>query len=103
MTRLYRASYATAALLVAFLAATTAQTQRIQVVPNEAGRRVDVMIDGKPFTSYIWPDTLKKPTLFRCASAREPSPPLEPRKGSALTIRTMSVSGNHGDVNGLDF
>ena len=26
--------------------------------------RVDVLIDGKPFTSYIWPTTLKKPVLY---------------------------------------
>ena len=27
----------------------------VQVVADEAQRRVDITIDGKPFTSYIWP------------------------------------------------
>jgi hypothetical protein len=108
VTRLYRASYATAALLVAFLAATAAQSQRIQVVPNEAGRRVDVMIDGKPFTSYIWPDTLKKPTLFPLRSASGAvvtrGYPLEPRKGERVDHpHHVGLWLNHGDVNGLDF
>ena len=36
----------------------------VQVVADEARRRVDITIDGKPFTSYIWPTTLKKPVLY---------------------------------------
>ena len=24
--------------------------------------RIDVLVDGKPFTSYIWPGSLKKPS-----------------------------------------
>ena len=61
MPRFYKPIYGTTVLLVAFLAAAAAQTQHVQLVANEAGRRVDVLIDGKPFTSYIWPTTLKKP------------------------------------------
>src|SRR5436309_10269760 len=108
VTRLYRVSCATAALLIAFLAATAAQTQRIQVVPNEAGRRVDVIIDGKPFTSYIWPTTLKKPTLFPVRSANGTvvtrGYPLEPRKGERVDHpHHVGLWLNHGNVNGLDF
>jgi hypothetical protein len=108
VTRLHKASYATAALVVAFLAGTAAQTQRIQVVPNEAGRRVDVTIDGKPFTSYIWPTTLKKPTLFPLRSAKGTivtrGYPLEPRKGERVDHpHHAGLWLNHGDVNGLDF
>lgn len=36
----------------------------VQVVANKAQRRVDITIDGQPFTSYIWPSTLKKPVLY---------------------------------------
>src|SRR3954463_6013176 len=36
----------------------------VKVITSEAQRRVDVTIDGTPFTSYVWPTTLKKPTLF---------------------------------------
>jgi hypothetical protein len=108
VTRLRRASYATAALLVALLAATAAQNQRIQVVPNEAARRVDVTIDGHPFTSYIWPATLKKPTLFPLRSAKGTvvtrGYPLEPRKGERIDHpHHVGLWLNHGNVNGLDF
>ena len=101
-------SYATAALLIALLAVVAAQPQRIQVVPNEAGRRVDVMIDGKPFTSYIWPTTLKKPTLFPVRSAKGTvvtrGYPLEPRKGDRVDHpHHVGLWLNHGNVNGLDF
>ena len=67
---------------------TEQKSARIQVVPNEAARRVDVTIDGKPFTSYIWPTTLKKPTLFPLRSANGTVVtrgfPLEPRKGERV-------------------
>ena len=88
MTRLQKASCATAALVVALLASAAAQAQRVQLVVNEAGRRVDVLIDGKPFTSYIWPTTLKKPTLFPLRSASGAivtrGYPLEPRKNERV-------------------
>ena len=109
MTKLFRAPAATAAtLLSALLAVTAAQATRIQVVPNEAGRRVDVIIDGKPFTSYIWPTSLKKPTLFPLRSARGTvvtrGYPLEPRKGERVDHpHHVGLWLNHGDVNGLDF
>ena len=41
----------------------------VRVVASEAARRVDVLIDGKPFTSYIWPDTVKKPVLYPLRAA----------------------------------
>jgi hypothetical protein len=36
----------------------------VQVVLDETHSRVDITIDGQPFTSYIWPATLKKPVLY---------------------------------------
>ncbi len=108
MTGISKVSYAAAALLIAHLAVTAAQAQRIQVVPNEAGRRVDVIVDGKPFTSYIWPTTLKKPTLFPVRSANGTvvtrGYPLEPRKGDRVDHpHHVGLWLNHGNVNGLDF
>src|SRR5205085_10149260 len=85
-----------------------AAAPRITVVPDEAGRRVDVTIDGKPFTSYIYPTTLKKPTLFPIRSARGTVVtrgfPLEPRQGERVDHpHHVGLWLNHGDVNGLDF
>ncbi len=36
----------------------------VQVVADEAHQRVDITIDGKAFTSYIWPTSLKNPLLY---------------------------------------
>ena len=51
-----------------------AATPRVQILPNESTRRVGIVIDGKPFTSYIWPENLAKPVLYplrgpRCGCA----------------------------------
>src|SRR6266568_160404 len=74
------AGYLALFVLSAFLAICVAARQdangdRIRVVPNEATNRADITIDGKPFTSYIWPTTLKKPVLY----------PLRTAKGTIVT------------------
>jgi len=108
VTRFHKASCATATLLVALLANGAAQSPHVQVVPNESARRVDVLVDGKPFTSYIWPTTLKKPTLFPLRSANGTivtrGYPLEARKNERVDHpHHVGLWLNHGDVNGLDF
>ena len=108
MTRIHKTAGATAALLVALLANGAAQAQRVQLVVNEVGRRVDVLVDGRPFTSYIWPTTLKKPTLFPLRSAKGTivtrGYPLEPRKNERVDHpHHVGLWMNSGDVNGLDF
>jgi hypothetical protein len=80
----------------------------VQIVANEAERRVDVMIDGQPFTSYIWPDTVKKPVLnpLRTAAGTIVTRgyPLEPRPGERVDHpHHVGMWFNYGDVNGLDF
>ncbi len=77
-------------------------------MPNEAARRVDVTVDGKPFTSYIWPTSLKKPVLYPLRTAKGTLVtrgfPLEPRKGERVDHpHHVGLWFNHGDVNGLDF
>jgi hypothetical protein len=98
----------TLAAILLLATAGAAQSPRIQVVPNEAGRRVDVIIDGQPFTSYIYPTVLKKPTLFPLRTAKGTTVtrgyPLEPRPGERVDHpHHVGLWFNHGDVNGLDF
>src|SRR6266496_4738458 len=85
-----------------------APNPRDDVVPHEDLRRVDVLVDGKPFTSYIWPTTLKKPALYplRAASGALVTRgwPLEPRPGERVDHpHQVGLWFDHGDVNGLDF
>jgi hypothetical protein len=80
----------------------------VSVVPNEAMRRVDIFVDGQPFTSYIWPETLKKPVLYPL-NAADGTPvtrgfPMEPRPGERVDHpHHVGLWFNYGDVNGVDF
>src|SRR6266481_5168494 len=64
-----------AVCLTSFVSAGPRRSDRISVVVNEQSRRVDISIDGQPFTAYVWPTTLKKPVLY----------PLRTAKGTAVT------------------
>ncbi len=82
--------------------------QGVTVVPNEVSNRVDVLVDGQPFTSYIWPDTLKKPVLFPLRTASGTiitrGYPLEPRPGERTDHpHHVGLWLNYENVNGVDF
>jgi methane monooxygenase PmoA-like len=101
-------------LLVAFLAASVvfaaslAPPPKVEVVARPADRRVDVRVDGAPFTAYIWPERLKKPVLFPLRSPKgnlvTRGFPLEPRPGERMDHpHHVGLWFNYGDVNGIDF
>jgi len=83
-----------------------AEPPRVTLAHPGSQARIDVLVDGKPFTSYIWPGTLKKPTLY----------PIVSGNGVVLTRGFPPAAGeradhphhvglwfNYGDVNGYDF
>src|SRR5579859_6923517 len=101
---------------VAFLAgmlafggiAISALAQGVRVVPNEAQRRVDVTMDGQPFTSYIWPTSLKKPVLYPLITDEGITVtrgyPLEPRPGERVDHpHHAGMWFNYGNANSFDF
>jgi hypothetical protein len=97
-----------AILAAAVLTAPLMGAGGVDVKVNEAGKRVDITIDGKPFTSYIWPSTLKKPVLYPLRTAKGTIVtrgfPLDPRQGERVDHpHHVGLWLNHGDVNGLDF
>ncbi len=99
---------AAALLLLPVAAFAAVATPHVLVTVNEGARRVDITVDGKPFTSYIWPTTLKKPTLYPLRTAKGTVVtrgfPLEPRKGERVDHpHHVGLWLNYGDVNGLDF
>ncbi len=82
--------------------------QPVEFRQHPGDRCVDVLIGHLPFTSYIWPLTIKKPVLFPLRTARGTSItrgfPLEPRAGERVDHpHHVGMWFNHGDVNGLDF
>src|SRR5712691_7517712 len=96
--------------LLTLTAGTSAQKseQGVRVVRNEAMRRVDVFIDGRAFTSYVWPESLTKPVLYPLRTAQGTIVtrgfPLEPRAGERVDHpHHAGLWFNYGDVNGVDF
>src|SRR5919198_3779480 len=80
----------------------------VQVTVNESAKRVDISIDGKPFTSYIWPDNVKKPVLYPIRDANGTLVtrgwPLEPRPGERVDHpHHVGLWLNYESVNGIDF
>ncbi len=81
---------------------------RVELVDRRPERRVDVLVDGRPFTSYRFPADLPKPVLYplRTASGTEVTRgwPLAPRPGERVDHpHHIGLWFNHADVNGLDF
>jgi len=75
---------------------------------NEAEKKVDVLVDGKLFTSYIYPDVIKKPVLWPLMSPAgnmlTRSYPMANKEGDRSDHpHHVGVWLNYGDVNGLDF
>lgn len=85
-----------------------APEEKFRLVEDQAEEKVNVLIDGELFTAYIYPDDIKKPTLW----------PIKTESGKILTRRFPmdTIAGeqvdhphhvglwlNYGDVNGLDF
>src|SRR5580704_5471480 len=80
----------------------------VQVVADEAHQRVDITIDGKSFTSYIWPTSLTKPVLYPLITEDGVTVtrgyPLDPRPGERVDHpHHAGMWFNYGNVNGFDF
>lgn len=92
----------------AFTSRDVSQSKRFAIIENKAAKRLDVLIDGKPFTSYIYPDDIKKPALYPLLTADgsfvSRGWPLDPRPGERVDHpHHVGMWLNYGDVNGLDF
>lgn len=96
------------AMQAASTAATSGSGQGVRVTPNVAQQRVDITIDGKPFTSYLWPTTQKKAVLFPLIASNGVTVtrgfPMEPRPGERVDHpHHAGLWFNYGNVNGFDF
>jgi hypothetical protein len=82
--------------------------QAVTLTNRASERRVDVLIGGQPFTSYIYPASLEKPVLYPIRTAGGTLVtrgfPLAPRPGErADHPHHVGHWFNYGDVNGYDF
>lgn len=86
------------------------QAQKVDLVKNEKDKKVEVSIDGKPFTSYFYPgeDVLKKAVLYPVRTAKGTlitrGWPLDPRSSERVDHpHHVGVWLNYEDVNGNDY
>ena len=82
--------------------------QKVEFVNKQAEKKVDVMIGGKLFTSYSWPDNVYKPILYPVFNHNGTEVtrgfPLKPREGERDDhIHQVGIWLNYGNVNGVDF
>jgi hypothetical protein len=84
-------------------------TNYVSLVENDSATKLDVFIDGKYFTSYLYADTLlRKPVLFPLHTASGEritrGYPFAPNAGERIDHpHHYGLWFNHGDVNGIDF
>src|SRR4030095_16667997 len=97
-----------AAILLLLLLAMLAPAQSVRVLRKTAERRVDVTIDGKPFTSYRWDERILRPVLYPIFSIGGSFVtrgfPFETRDGDTIDHpHQVGSSLSYGNVNGVDF
>ena len=102
--------YLIAALLLLSVGQTAISQPKsgVKIIPNEPARRVDIFIDGSPFTSYTWNEKLKTPVLNPLRTANGATVtrgfPLDARAGERVDHpHHVGMWFNYGDVNGVDF
>jgi len=84
------------------------QTIKVEFKNREAEHSIDILFDGKIFTSYCWPENVYKPILYPVytSSGTEITRgfPLKPREGERNDhLHQAGIWLNYGKVNGLDF
>ncbi len=88
--------------------ASDGQELKVTLVDKSGERHVDVMADGKLFTSFCWPENVYKPVLFpvytSAGTVITRGFPLAPREGESTDhAHHVGIWLNYGDVNGIDF
>lgn len=90
------------------MSAIGANAQTIKLVDAKEKKQVDVLVDGQPFTSYVYWDNQKKPILYPLRTAKGTTVtrgfPLEKVAGER-TDHPHHISSwfNYGNINGVDF
>jgi hypothetical protein len=90
------------------LAVSAVGQKKVSFVKNDAEQKVDVMVDGKFFTSYLYSSKIDKPVLYPLQTASgllvTRGFPLNPRPNERTDHpHHIGAWFNYGDVNGLDF
>lgn len=84
------------------------QMDQFSFVERPETNSVDILLDGQPYTSYCYADSLKKPVLFPLRTKGghfiTRGWPVQPRANERTDHpHHIGLWFNYGDVNGLDF
>ena len=84
------------------------QMDRFSFVESPENKQIDILLDGQPYTSYCYSDSLKKPVLFPLRTKGghfiTRGWPVQPRANERTDHpHHIGLWFNYGDVNGLDF
>lgn len=87
---------------------TAQKNEMVKIVKDTKENKIDVFIGGKPFTSFLYPDTLEKPVLYPLRSSKGTEVtrgfPLHPKAGEPTDHpHHLGLWLNFENVNGLDF
>ncbi|OOQ60028.1 DUF6807 domain-containing protein [Mucilaginibacter pedocola] len=94
--------------LMASAISSTALAQQPVNVKAGSGKNIEVSIGGKPFTTFMYPDTLEKPVLYPLHAANGTVVtrgfPLNPKPGDPTDHpHHIGLWFNYENLNGLDF
>lgn len=109
MTRFSTITYMIATAALSLSAAAFAQSkQPVKMVKSAKENKIDVLIGGKLFTSFLYPDTLEKPVLYPIHAANGTVVtrgfPLNPQPGDPTDHpHHIGLWFNFENLNGLDF
>jgi len=84
------------------------KNEPVKLVRSAKGNKIDVLIGGKPFTSFLYPDTLEKPVLYPLRAANGTVVtrgfPLDRKPGDPIDHpHHIGLWFNYENLNGLDF
>lgn len=85
-----------------------AQQQRVSVINNETKQKVSITVDGKPFTEFVYTDSMEKPFLFPIYAPNGQTItrgfPWNPQPNDPVDHpHHIGLWFNYENVNGLDF
>jgi len=95
-------------LLLAVNSSQASKKEKVTFKNDESAKKVEVLIGGKFFTTYIYPDNMEKQSLYPIASASGKlitrGYPINPRPFERTDHpHHVGLWFNFGDANGLDF
>jgi hypothetical protein len=87
---------------------TSTYAQQVKLIKNQEANKVDILIGGKPFTSFLYGANLEKPVLYPVFTASQTDVtrgfPLNPKPGDPTDHpHHIGIWFNFENVNGLDF